>query len=163
MRNVRHQFENSDYYVRFSMADELTDKPCPFTIQNFIKITIFPKMMALHDNLVCDSENWCAYKTWFVLSCGVLFYSCVWEQLYRDKGLLAITASTVHVILLPEVACLNWEAKGWVQRKKQLYGNTVPWPAVQAEERQHKVAGRLLISPVCAHWSCNRGFSRRPC
>ena len=26
-------------------------------------------------NLVCDSENWCTYKTWFVLSSGV-FYSC---------------------------------------------------------------------------------------
>ena len=35
-------------------------KLCPFTIQILIKSTIF-KMMALHDTLVCDSENWCTY------------------------------------------------------------------------------------------------------
>ena len=35
-------------------------KPCPFTIQILIKITIF-EIMALHGSLVCDSENWCTY------------------------------------------------------------------------------------------------------
>ena len=48
-------------------------KPCPFTIQILIKISIF-KVMAIYGTLVCD--------TWFVLSSGV-FYSCVWSNFSR--------------------------------------------------------------------------------
>ena len=44
----------------FLRVTGMVDEPCPFTIQNLIKITIF-KMMALHGTLVCDSKDWCTY------------------------------------------------------------------------------------------------------
>ena len=60
-----------------------TGKPCPFTIQILIQITIF-KMMAIHDTLVSDSENWCTY-------CELgLFFPVVLFMLYHDKGLLEL-------------------------------------------------------------------------
>ena len=39
--------------------------------------------------LVCDSENWCTYSTWFVLSSGVfyVFDQTLAEQLCCDKSL----------------------------------------------------------------------------
>ena len=72
-----------------------TGKPCPFTIQILIKITIF-KRMALHGTLVCDSENWCTYQTWFVLSSGV-FYSCVcWAAVPWQRSITFLVRSLVN-------------------------------------------------------------------
>ena len=66
---------------RFCMADELNGQACPFIIQNLIKITI-TKKMALHGTLVCGSENWCTYSTWFVLSSGVFY---VFDQTLAEQ------------------------------------------------------------------------------
>ena len=57
-----------------------TGKPCPFTIQILIKITI-AKIMALHSTLVCD--------VFFPVVCFIhVFEQTSVEQLYGDKGLL---------------------------------------------------------------------------
>ena len=70
----RHQFGNCDYYKvlhgRWAERASLARSPYKF------------KMMTFHGTLVCDSENWSTYKTWFVLSSG-LFYSCFWSNLSR--------------------------------------------------------------------------------
>ena len=47
------------------------------TIQNIMKIAIF-KMMALHDTLVCDSENWSTDQPFPVVS----LFLCLGAKLY---------------------------------------------------------------------------------
>ena len=67
------------------------DKAYPFAIQNLIKIEI-SKMMALHDTLVDDSENWTTSTNFdlsFLLVCFMfVFDQNLAEHLHCDKGLL---------------------------------------------------------------------------
>ena len=71
-----------------------TGKPCPFTIQILIKITVF-KMMALHCNVVCDSVTlWIGALTKLGLFLPEVCFIYVFdrnlaEQLCRDKRLFA--------------------------------------------------------------------------
>ena len=66
------------------------DKAYPFAIQNLMRIEI-SKMMALHDTLVDDSENWTTSTNlvlFFLLVCFTfVFDQNLAEHLHCDKGL----------------------------------------------------------------------------
>ena len=54
-------------------------------------------MMAFHGTFIFDSENWCTYWTWFVLSSGVFCHvsdQTLAEQLYTTKVTIVSRAAS---------------------------------------------------------------------
>ena len=64
----------------------MADEPCPFTIQNLIKITIFKMMVLWSVTLKIGALT--KLGLFFLVVCFIhVFDQTLAEQLYRDKGL----------------------------------------------------------------------------